>query len=69
MFNREWVAVIKRIVPNRDTVVSNLILIKERMREFLASEDTGSGAMGFLLFCALKKTLHREQSFRGIFKQ
>jgi hypothetical protein len=36
MFNREWVAVIERIVPDRDTVVSNLILVKERMREFVA---------------------------------
>jgi hypothetical protein len=36
MFNREWVAVIERIVSNRDTVASNLILVKERIREFVA---------------------------------
>jgi hypothetical protein len=36
MFDREWVAVIERIVRDRDAVVSNLVLIKERMREFVA---------------------------------
>jgi hypothetical protein len=37
--NREWVVVVERIVPNRDAVVLNLILVKERMREFVAKPE------------------------------
>jgi hypothetical protein len=32
-------------------------------------EDSGSSAMGFPLFCEMKKKLQREQQFQGIFKQ
>jgi hypothetical protein len=29
--------------------------------------DSGSSSMGFPLFCEMKKTLQREQRFKGIF--
>jgi hypothetical protein len=32
-------------------------------------EDSGSSAMGFPLFCEIKKTLSQEQRFQGILKQ
>jgi hypothetical protein len=32
-------------------------------------EDSGSNAMGFPLFCKIKKKLQQEQQIQGIFKQ